>query len=86
MKPGTRPTSLDGRWDILYRDYPQVYDEFGRIPKEPDLLETIMSRFPLRGKWVVDVGSGGGISSFKMARQARLGHITVIAMVEHASC
>ena len=71
MVAKSKPESLEGRWDILYRDHPDVYDEFGRIPKEPDFLATIMERFPLNGKVVVDVGSGGGISSFKLAAQAR---------------
>jgi ubiquinone/menaquinone biosynthesis C-methylase UbiE len=54
----------------LYRDYPEVYEEFGRIPKVPDLLDVVALRFPLEGKTVVDVGAGTGISTFKLARYA----------------
>ena len=70
MTEGERPESLEGRWDILYRDYPEVYEEWGRIPKVPDLIEVMVARFPLQGKVVVDVGSGTGLSTFKMARYA----------------
>ena len=66
-----RAHSLEGRWDILYRDYPEVYEEFGRIPKSPDFLEVICERFPIDGKVVVDVGSGTGISTFDLAQHAR---------------
>jgi ubiquinone/menaquinone biosynthesis C-methylase UbiE len=67
-----RPESLEGRWDILYRDYPEVYEEWGRIPKVPDFLEVVMERFrsSLKDKVVVDVGSGTGISTFKLAAHA----------------
>jgi SAM-dependent methyltransferase len=64
------PESLKGRWDILYRDYPEVYEEFESIPKVPDLIDVLAARFPLQGKTVVDVGSGTGISTFKLARYA----------------
>ena len=65
-----RPESLEGRWDILYRDYPEVYEEWGRIPKVPDFLEVLVARFPLQGKTLVDVGSGTGISTFGLAKHA----------------
>jgi ubiquinone/menaquinone biosynthesis C-methylase UbiE len=65
-----KPDSLEGRWDILYRDYPEVYDEFERIPKVPDLIDVLDARFPLQGKTVVDVGSGTGLSTFRLARYA----------------
>jgi SAM-dependent methyltransferase len=67
-----KPESLEGRWDILYRDYPEVYEEFGRIPKVPDLLDVVAARFCLEGKTVTDVGSGTGISTFKLARHAQM--------------
>jgi ubiquinone/menaquinone biosynthesis C-methylase UbiE len=70
MTDGERRESLEGRWDILYRDYPEVYEEFGRIPKVPDFIAVLAARFPLQGKTVVDVGSGTGISTFKLARYA----------------
>jgi SAM-dependent methyltransferase len=67
----SRPESLEGRWDILYRDYPEVYEEFESIPRVPDLIDVLAVRFPLQGKTVVDVGSGTGISTLKLARYAR---------------
>jgi ubiquinone/menaquinone biosynthesis C-methylase UbiE len=70
MTPHSRPESLKGRWDILYRDYPEVYEEFGRIQKVPALIDLLAARFSLQGKTVVDVGSGTGISTFKLARYA----------------
>ena len=69
IKP-EKPNSLEGRWDILYRDYPEVYDEWVKIPKVPDDIEIILARFPLEGKIVVDLGSGTGNSTFKLARYA----------------
>ena len=70
MPDRKRPESLEGRWDLLYRDYPAVYEEFGRIPKTPDLIDVIAERFPLSGQTVADVGSGTGLSTFKLARYA----------------
>ncbi|MFO7697735.1 MAG: methyltransferase domain-containing protein [Anaerolineae bacterium] len=67
-----RPVSLEGRWDILYRDYPEVYDAFARIPKRPDMLEVLNERFGFAGKVIVDVGSGTGLSTFQLARWAAL--------------
>jgi ubiquinone/menaquinone biosynthesis C-methylase UbiE len=67
-----RPESLEGRWDVLYRDYAEVYEEWGRIPKVPDFLDVVIARFPLKGKVVADVGSGTGISTLKLARHASL--------------
>lgn len=67
---GERPVSLEGRWDILYCYYPEVYDAFARIPKRPDMLEVLNERFDFRGKVIVDVGSGTGLSTFQLARWA----------------
>ena len=46
MTKKQRPESLEGRWDILYRDYPEVYEEFARIPKVPDFIDVMVARFP----------------------------------------
>jgi ubiquinone/menaquinone biosynthesis C-methylase UbiE len=72
MAQKERPESLEGRWDILYRDYPEVYQEWGQIPKVPDFLDVVIERFHLswKGKVVVDVGSGTGLSTFRLARDA----------------
>jgi ubiquinone/menaquinone biosynthesis C-methylase UbiE len=66
------PETVENRWDILYRDYPEIYEEFARVPKRPALRDVIRQHFPLEGKTVVDVGSGTGRSSFDLAPYARL--------------
>ncbi len=72
MSAKTRPESLEGRWDILYRDYPEVYEEWCRIEKRPALLDVIAERFDLQDKVIADVGAGSGDSTFMLARRARL--------------
>lgn len=61
--------TVEGRWDILYRDYPEVYDEFAAVPKTPAIDLTRL--FELTGKTVADVGSGSGASTIALARIAR---------------
>ena len=46
--------SLEGRWDILYRDYPEVYEEFGRIPKVPDFIDVMAARYVERSRELED--------------------------------
>jgi len=70
MNETNRPVSLEGRWDILYRDYADVYEAFSRIPKVPDLEDILVTHFAISGKVVVDVGAGGGTSTFPLARHA----------------
>ena len=36
-----RPESIENRWDILYREYPEVYDEFASVPYEPDWVVSL---------------------------------------------
>jgi ubiquinone/menaquinone biosynthesis C-methylase UbiE len=55
---------------MLYRDYPEVYDEFARTPNVPDLLDVLVACFPLEGKLVIDVGSGTGLSTFQLTEYA----------------
>ena len=65
-----RPLTIENRWDILYRDYPDIYEEFGRIPKTPSAITVINRLFHLKGKTILDVGSGTGLSSFDLASYA----------------
>lgn len=65
------PLTIENRWDILYRDFPEIYDEFAAVPKEPALLPVLMNRFDFRDKVVADIGSGSGASSFEFARLAK---------------
>ena len=65
-----RPLTIENRWDVLYRDYPEVYEEFGSIPKTPSPFAVIDRLFHLKGKIILDVGSGTGLSTFEMAHYA----------------
>jgi len=65
-----RPDTIENRWDILYRDYPEVYEDWARIPTRPTFVQVIDQHFPVRGKSVVDVGAGSGRSTFELARCA----------------
>jgi hypothetical protein len=64
MKSTERPETIENRWDILYRDYPEVYDEFASVPYSKIEVDVIRKMFGLRDKTVADIGSGSGISTF----------------------
>lgn len=67
----SKPETIENRWDILYRDYPEVYDKFASYPYNPPMTEVIHAMFDLTGKNIVDVGSGSGLSTFPLARYAK---------------
>ena len=67
----SRPESIENRWDILYRDYPEVYEEFSNVPYHPTIYEQLREIINLRGKCVADVGAGTGSSSVGLAQYAR---------------
>lgn len=71
-----RPESIENRWDILYRDYPEVYEAFSNTPYHPTVFEQLCEVIDLRGKRIVDVGAGTGKSSQALAQYAQ----TVIAI------
>lgn len=66
-----RPLSIENRWDILYRDYPEVYDAFSETPYHPTVYEELPKVVNLQGKDIADVGSGTGNSSLALTRYAR---------------
>lgn len=68
--------TVENRWDILYRDFPEVYDEFANVPNEPTISSVIFQKFNFVDKAVVDIGSGTGKSSFEAAGYAS--HVTGI--------
>jgi SAM-dependent methyltransferase len=72
MAEAARPESIEHRWDVLYRDYPETYDEFASYPYAPEPLEVAIDRLGLAGKTLVDVGCGSGLSTFRLARRARV--------------
>ena len=54
----SRPESIENRWDILYRDYPEVYEAFSNTPYHPTVYEQLPGIIDLRGKCIADVGRG----------------------------
>lgn len=68
-----KPETIENRWDILYKEYPEVYDEFASVPYKPDWVVFLgdMLKMDWSGKTVVDVGSGSGLSTFDLAAHAK---------------
>ena len=65
-----KPVTIENRWDILYHDYPEVYEAFAAVPKTPTAVEVVDARFGLARKRIVDVGAGTGRSTFPLAERA----------------
>jgi SAM-dependent methyltransferase len=68
----SRPESIENRWDILYHDYPEVYEAFSKIAYHPILFEQLPGIIDWRGMCIADVGAGTGSSSLKPAQTAGL--------------
>ncbi len=66
-----RPLSIENRWDILYRDYPEVYEAFSKFPYHPTIQEQLPAIIDTRDKVIADVGAGTGKSTFQFAKFAR---------------
>ena len=66
----SRPESIENRWDILYRDYPEVYEAFSNTPYHPTVYEQLLGIIDLSGKCIADVGAGTGSSSLALAQVA----------------
>jgi ubiquinone/menaquinone biosynthesis C-methylase UbiE len=63
----SKPLTIENRWDILYVEYPEVYDAFVSVPKEPKMIDVMKNHFDLKNKTVLDIGSGAGDSSFQLS-------------------
>ncbi|MGD9909556.1 MAG: class I SAM-dependent methyltransferase [Candidatus Izemoplasmatales bacterium] len=59
--------TIENRWDILYNEYPEVYDEFAMVKKHPSIDEVLKQHFDFKNKILLDIGSGTGDSSFPFA-------------------
>jgi ubiquinone/menaquinone biosynthesis C-methylase UbiE len=84
LKQKAKPETLENRWDILYRDYPEVYDEFASVKKKPGI--EIAKMFDFKNKIVVDVGAGTGLSTFPRAKYVKeiIGIEPELAMIKIA--
>jgi ubiquinone/menaquinone biosynthesis C-methylase UbiE len=67
----SRPESIENRWDILYSEYPEVYEAFMSVPYQPSIFEQVPEIIDLCGKTIADVGAGTGKSSLALAKIAR---------------
>jgi ubiquinone/menaquinone biosynthesis C-methylase UbiE len=65
-----RPETLDGDWNRLYDEFPDVYDEFAHVEHAPRPIDVIAERFSLEGATVIDVGAGTGRSTLQLAELA----------------
>src|SRR3989344_2064358 len=63
--------TIENKWDLLYRDYPEIYDEFASISKKPDVVAIIKKMFDFKDKVIADIGSGSGKSTFPLAKAAK---------------
>ena len=66
-----KPETIENRWDILYRDYPEVYDQFADVPYNPKIIDELHKKFNLQDKTIADIGSGSGRSTLELARYAK---------------
>lgn len=64
------PLTIENRWDIMYRDYPEKYDEFASLGWRHREENQLYNMFDFSGKRVVDVGSGSGKSTFNLTPYA----------------
>ena len=67
----SRPESIENRWDILYSEYPEVYEAFMSVPYQPSVFDQVPEIIDLRGKIIADVGAGTGKSSLALAKISR---------------
>ncbi len=71
MKAKIKPETIENRWDILYRDYPEVYDKFASVPGKSKGKDQIFRIFNLNNKVIADIGSGSGLSTFSLSKLAK---------------
>jgi ubiquinone/menaquinone biosynthesis C-methylase UbiE len=64
-----KPETIENRWDLLYRDYPEVYEAFSQVKRQP--LKDLGKMLHVKDKIVVDVAAGTGNSTFMLARYAK---------------
>ena len=66
----SRPESIENRWDMLYRDYPEGYEEFSNVPYHPSIYEQLTEIIDIHDKCIADIGAGTGTSSLSLSRSA----------------
>lgn len=79
-----KPETIENQWDILYRDYAEVYDEFAKVKKIPAF--ELAKIFDFKNKILIDIGAGTGLSTFPRAKYAKevIGVEPELAMIKIA--
>lgn len=56
-----QPISIKGQWNLLYSDYPKLYDRFSNCEDSEDqIFEFIKKDFDIKNKTILDLGAGTG--------------------------
>ncbi len=66
-----KPKTIENRWDILYRYFPRVYDEFTNVRYNKSWIDILRKMLDFKNKIVADIGSGSGKSTFQLAKYAK---------------
>jgi ubiquinone/menaquinone biosynthesis C-methylase UbiE len=69
MGHSDKPNTIEGDWDRLYLEFPDVYDRFALSTTSG--MAALCDWFDWTDKIVLDVGSGTGRSTFEFAKEAR---------------
>ena len=68
MSHSDKPKTIEGDWDRLYLEFPDVYDRFALSTTSG--IAALCDWFDWTDKMVLDVGSGTGRSTFELAKKA----------------
>lgn len=75
MKTKKKPETIDNRWDILYRDYSEIYDRFAQTEfRDGNIIKSINKIIKLKNKIILDIGSGSGLSTIALAKYAKFAY------------
>ena len=76
----SRPESIENRWDILYRDYPEVYEAFSSVPYHPTIYEKLPEIIDLHGKCIADIGAGTGSDFIREGLRVSKGQVVYVGI------
>jgi len=67
-----RISTINGRWDLLYSRFPEIYDRFScREDSGNEIFNCIKKRINLKKKIILEIGAGTGRYSFLFCKTAK---------------